>query len=188
LLRRDIYAIGPYVVALIVSCYFYSQAMLIAPAGEGRVGPDAWPKAVLILAILTCIWEIARNMFAGRRRDAVSGSSDDAASADALLPRASAPQDADASGGIVPWIGIGLTTAYVIAFPWLGYFLATLVYVAAFVFLGGYRRPLVAVCLAVAASLAFMFLFMRIVYVSLPIGIDPFAQVSTLLMRAMGIR
>jgi hypothetical protein len=29
---------------------------------------------------------------------------------------------------------------------------------------------------------------MKIVYVSLPLGVDPFSQVSFLLMRLMGIR
>ncbi len=37
-------------------------------------------------------------------------------------------------------------------------------------------------------SLAFVFVFMKIVYVSLPLGVEPFSQVSLLLMRLMGIR
>jgi putative tricarboxylic transport membrane protein len=33
-----------------------------------------------------------------------------------------------------------------------------------------------------------MFIFMKVVYLSLPIGSAPFASVSLLLMRLMGIR
>jgi putative tricarboxylic transport membrane protein len=33
-----------------------------------------------------------------------------------------------------------------------------------------------------------MFMFMKVVYVSLPLGIEPFAQVSFALMRLMGIK
>ncbi len=91
-------------------------------------------------------------------------------------------------GPFVPWIGIVLTVAYVSALPWLGYFVATLLYVTAFVYFGNYRRASVAAGVGIVASAAFMFLFMRVVYVSLPIGVGPFAQVSTLLMRAMGVK
>ena len=104
------------------------------------------------------------------------------------MPHEDAPDNAHELTPMTPWVGIGITAAYVFAFPWIGYPLATFVYVAAFVYLGNYRRPLRAACVGIVASLGFMFLFMRIVYVSLPIGVEPFAQVSTLLMRAMGIK
>ena len=41
---------------------------------------------------------------------------------------------------------------------------------------------------ALAGALAFMFVFMKIVYLSLPIGQPPFAAVSLALMQLMGIR
>jgi putative tricarboxylic transport membrane protein len=37
-------------------------------------------------------------------------------------------------------------------------------------------------------SLAFMFVFQKVVYLSLPIGQPPFAALSLALMRLMGIR
>jgi putative tricarboxylic transport membrane protein len=53
---------------------------------------------------------------------------------------------------------------------------------------GRYRRLGVIVATSVIGSLAFMFMFMKVVYVSLPLGIEPFAQVSFALMRVMGIK
>lgn len=184
--RLDVYVVGPYSVALVVSLFFYYQALQIAPAAEGQIGADAWPKAILLLAIVTCIWEIARSFLGDASHPAAdsNGESSDAA----LLAPASAPDNASELSGLTPWIGIALTAAYVFAFPWIGYPLATFLYVAVFVFFGNYRRPLVAACVGIVAGLGFMYLFMRIVYVSLPIGVEPFAQVSTLLMRAMGIK
>ena len=41
---------------------------------------------------------------------------------------------------------------------------------------------------SLVGSLLFMFMFMKVVYVSLPLGHEPFSQVSFLLMRLMGIR
>jgi putative tricarboxylic transport membrane protein len=54
--------------------------------------------------------------------------------------------------------------------------------------IGRYRRPGVILVTSLVGSLAFMFMFMKIVYVSLPLGVEPFSQVSFLLMRLMGIR
>ncbi|MBI3068559.1 MAG: tripartite tricarboxylate transporter TctB family protein, partial [Betaproteobacteria bacterium] len=37
-------------------------------------------------------------------------------------------------------------------------------------------------------TLLLMFIFMKLVYVSLPIGVEPFSRVTFLLMQLMGIR
>jgi hypothetical protein len=46
----------------------------------------------------------------------------------------------------------------------------------------------VIVVVAFAGALAFMAVFMRVVYLSLPIGRPPFSAVSLALMQLMGIR
>jgi putative tricarboxylic transport membrane protein len=84
--------------------------------------------------------------------------------------------------------GIALTALYVWIIQTLGFFLATAPYVAAFLALGGYRRWGVNAALSVLGTLAIMFVFMRLVYVSLPIGAEPFAQVTLALMKLMGVR
>jgi putative tricarboxylic transport membrane protein len=84
--------------------------------------------------------------------------------------------------------GIGLTIAYVALLSTLGFFIGTALYIATLIRTGRYRRwPVIAV-VALGGALAFMFVFMRIVYLSLPIGVPPFAQVSLMLMQLMGIR
>ena len=184
--RRDFIGIAPYAAILVINCFLYYQALQIAPASEGHLGADFWPKTILILAIATCVWEIARKIGVGaarnHRRRKVG--LDDTT----LIPREKPMAEATEVGPFVPWIGILLTVAYVSALPWLGYFVATLLYVTAFVYFGNYRRAPVAAGVGIVASAAFMFLFMRVVYVSLPLGVGPFAQVSTLLMRAMGVK
>jgi putative tricarboxylic transport membrane protein len=52
---------------------------------------------------------------------------------------------------------------------------------------GHYRRWRVIGIASVAGSLAFVFVFMKIVYVSLPLGVGPFRHVSTGIMAALGI-
>jgi putative tricarboxylic transport membrane protein len=81
-----------------------------------------------------------------------------------------------------------MTILYVVLIEKLGFFLCTVIYLAAFMWVGRYRRLGVIVATSLIGSLAFMFMFMKVVYVSLPLGVEPFAQVSFLLMRAMGIK
>lgn len=84
--------------------------------------------------------------------------------------------------------GIALTAVYVWIVQKLGFFLATAPYVAAFIALGGYRRWGVNAAVSLVGTLAIMLFFMKLVYVSLPLGEEPFAQVTFFLMKLMGIR
>ena len=55
-------------------------------------------------------------------------------------------------------------------------------------YLGRYRKPGRILAVSVVASLVFMFIFMKVVYISLPLGVEPFAQVSEFLLRLMHVR
>ncbi len=70
----------------------------------------------------------------------------------------------------------------------LGFALASALYIGAMIRVGRYRRWRVIVPTALVGSLVFMFVFQKIVYLSLPIGQSPFDAVSLALMRLMGIR
>jgi putative tricarboxylic transport membrane protein len=90
-----------------------------------------------------------------------------------------------------PWLivgGIALTIAYMLLIERLGFFMCTFAYLATFIWIGRYRRPIVVLVSSLVGSLFFMFMFMKVVYVSLPLGQEPFSQVTFALMRLMGIR
>ena len=53
---------------------------------------------------------------------------------------------------------------------------------------GRYRRHGVSAVTALVGTLLLMFVFMKIVYLSLPLGVGPFETISLALMRLMGIR
>ena len=80
------------------------------------------------------------------------------------------------------------TLAYVALVQVLGFFLSTAVYLAVFLVLGGYRRWGVLAATSVLGALVLMFIFMKLVYVSLPIGSAPFSEVTLFLMKMMAIR
>ena len=84
--------------------------------------------------------------------------------------------------------GIALTIGYVALLGTLGFFIDTVLYIAALMWTGRYRRWPVIAAVAFAGALVFMFIFMKVVYLSLPIGSAPFATVSLLLMQLLGIR
>ena len=81
-----------------------------------------------------------------------------------------------------------MTVGYVLLIERLGFFLCTFIYLAAFMLVGRYRRFGVVLATSLIGSLVFMFVFMKIVYVSPPLGQAPFSEVSFFLMRLMGIR
>ena len=85
-------------------------------------------------------------------------------------------------------LGIALTIAYIGLLGTLGFFCATVLYIGSLVRTGRYRRWNVIAAVSLLGSLAFMFVFMKVVYLSLPLGRPPFDEVSLWLMKLMGIR
>lgn len=182
--HSNVVGILPEVVILLISGFLYSAASTISSVGDG-LGADFWPKVILAATVFTCLWEIFRKISTGLRSNrGAMPAGDEHADVSASASNVHEPD----VGRWVPWTGIGLTVAYVACMPWLGYFLASSLFVTAFVYVGNYRRPLMAACVGIAASLCFLFLFMRVVYVSLPLGVEPFASVSTSLISVMGVK
>jgi putative tricarboxylic transport membrane protein len=70
---------------------------------------------------------------------------------------------------------------------YLGFFLATIAYLAAFMYIGRFRRPVVVALTSVIGTVAFVYLFMKVVYVSLPLGAGPFRQFSAWMLAALGV-
>jgi putative tricarboxylic transport membrane protein len=177
----------PYMIVLAIVSYLYFLAAkmdFVAPGG--RIGPDFWPKVILAMAMVACAYEIVKNLFFGKADHELEGVlASVLKDAPMELPIAAAEEKTYPH---LLWIGIAMTVAYAVLIDKLGFFLCTLIYLVAFMWIGRYRRIGVILVTSLIGGLAFMFMFMKIVYVSLPLGVDPFSQVSFLLMRLMGIR
>jgi putative tricarboxylic transport membrane protein len=183
-LRRTV----PYVVVFVVTAVLYVLANRISfVAPGGRIGPDAWPKAILALAMLTCVFQIVKTLFFGGAGEQVPGVLESIIE-EAPVVGESTETEPEPKYPLLIVGGIVLTVAYVVLIERLGFFLCTFAYLAAFAWIGRYRRPLVVLASSLVGSLLFMFVFMKVVYVSLPLGQEPFSQVTFLLMRLMGIR
>lgn len=177
----------PYVIVGIAAGYLYYVAANIRYSERaGTLGPDFWPRLVLVLILAACLYEIVRILFA-RAGGEVGGVLE-------TLVEAS-PADPAASAGAPPRLypgmllgGIALTSAYVALVQTLGFFTATVPYIALFLVIGGYRRVGVTAAVSVVGALVMFIFFMKVVYVSLPLGVPPFQQVTLFLMQLFGIR
>jgi putative tricarboxylic transport membrane protein len=187
-LLRQLRKNAPYVVVFAIAAYLYFQARQIDFAAPGgRIGPDFWPKVILLLAMATCAYEVAKNLLfrkAGRELPGVLQSIVE----EAPDEPGDLPVEEQRFYPHLLLIGVVLTVGYVLAIETLGFFLCTFLYLAGFMLVGRYRRIGVVLATSLAGSLVFMFVFMKIVYVSLPLGQAPFSEISFFLMRLMGIR
>ena len=175
---------APYIILQLAAMYFYQLAGRIDyPATPGRIGPDFWPKAILVLLGLVCVYEIIKNLLIG---DTFSA----AGLLEKLMKESAADQGEEESPDhpLLLAGGMLLTIAYVATIDIFGFFLNTCAYLALFMAIGRYRRWSVIAAASLVGSLLLMFIFMKLVYVSLPLGTAPFSAVSIALLSIMGVR
>ena len=168
----------PYLVVLAAAAFLYYAAENFEfEQASGRIGPGAWPKLILLLMLASALWgAVSSAMRAGEAAEPDA----EADEAEALM------RPPEIYPGLV-WAAVGVTLVYLFVMPLLGFFLASIVYSFVLIYLGHYRRFVQVAGLSVAISLAFMFMFMRVVYVALPVGVAPFDRLSYALMAAMGV-
>jgi putative tricarboxylic transport membrane protein len=167
-------AAAPYAALLAGAAYLFRDASHFAYSPRpGQLGPDFWPKAVLLLLMLACAWQLVATALARP------------AAARPIVPAAEVPEAARYPRLLAA--GAAATLGYVLILPGSGFFVSTALYLALFMLIGRYRRYGVIAATSLAGSLAFMFVFMRIVYVSLPLGVGPFQRLSLWTLAVLGI-
>jgi putative tricarboxylic transport membrane protein len=185
-LRARIAKVVPYAALLAGAAYLYVNAGAFhAAAKPGELGPDFWPRLLLALLMIVCAVAIARGLLFDAAPESASASAKERDGDATDAQEAAAP----AARGLARLAaGIVLSAAYVASLEWLGFFVATALYLALFMILGRYRRWVVVASASLVGSLAFVFVFMKIVYVSLPLGTGPFQALSVALLALLGVR
>lgn len=180
--------IAPYALVGAIGVFlFHTATRFDFVRREGTLGPDFWPQLILGLLIAVCILEIARIVLARDPDDGDGGVLEDIARGVDSAPAAELSEVPEHHPFLL-LAGMAVTLAYVALVSTTGFFLTTAAYLAAFLVIGGYRRRRIIALLSVGGALLLMFVFMKLVYVSLPLGSGPFAQFTILLMKLMGIR
>ncbi|RJR50593.1 MAG: tripartite tricarboxylate transporter TctB family protein [Desulfobacteraceae bacterium] len=170
---------APYVVIFFACAYFYYLADQFRYAARpGHLGPEFWPKALLGMTMAVCLYEVIKTAFR-RRAESISPSTHKKI------------ETAKTKKKIYPALlilGVVMTVAYVSLVSLLGFALCTFLYFAAFMFVGRYRNTWAILGNSVIGTLVLLFIFMKIVYVSLPLGQGPFSTFSLFIMGLMGIK
>ena len=166
----------PYLITLALAVFLYLKADQFDMVGRpGIPGPDLWPKMICVLLGATSLIGLVGAWFGPAESGEPVGEVDEALAS----PPETHPH--------LVWIGVAATGMYVWAMPRLGFFIATCLFAAALLLIGGMRRwtwlPVAAVGLAGVFSL----IFMKVVYVSLPLGEGAFKSVSLLVFKLLGI-
>lgn len=172
--RSRISAWLPYAVMLAAAAFFWLAADRIGYAARpGAIGPDFWPKAALLLIGVTCIYEIGKVLL---------GSAADARGLAGELDAEEEEDEGPRHTGLFV-AGSALTIAYGLFIPWIGFPLATFVYLVVFMYVGRYRAHAVIWVSAALGTAVFCILFLKIVYVSLPRGAPPFDRITDLIVN-----
>jgi hypothetical protein len=166
---------------------YWSATRIDAYTGGGaRIGPDAWPKAIIVFMGVLCAYEVVKRLLArpGESRDTALPGTLAAVMQEPSEPTAgpAAPEHPRMLAG-----GIALIAGYSIVVPWLGFFVATGVFLGVFPWVGGLRRPVLASILGIGGSFLLVVLFMRVAYISLPLGEGPFRALSLGLLKLIGV-
>ncbi len=170
----------PHLVLLAVAAFAYLQAGHFDTVTEGsRVGPDLWPKIVSVVLALTSAIGIVATFGAGEPDALQAAEAEESAAAALLVIPETHPR--------MVWVGALATGLYVAALPTLGFVCTTTPYAMALLVIGGMRRWRLVPVFGVVLAIAFTIIFMKIVYVALPLGEGPFKAVSLFAFRLLGI-
>jgi putative tricarboxylic transport membrane protein len=142
-----------------------------------QVGPDSWPKLVLYLIMATSAFEGLRRLLGARRNR----------SAAPVVPVVESPFEREPADMRIVFACVAASLVYLSLFEIVGFFCDTIVFVLALIWIGGFRRFWTALAVSMATTLLFMVIFLRVIYVALPIGTGPFEWLSTSLMRLLGV-
>jgi putative tricarboxylic transport membrane protein len=142
----------------------------------GQLGPAFWPRLVAIglgVALVVRIVQVFREHNQPVVR--VASEFDDIEDDDVPINWGSAA------------IAMGLALGYVIATMFLGYMFATMTFLGAFIWAGGQRRWVTPV-VAVVGGLVMTYVFVGVVYVSVPTGVGVFDTLTVAVYRLLGIQ
>jgi hypothetical protein len=125
---------------MIAAGYLYWLALQFEfPQVPGRLGPDAWPKMVLGLLLLTCLVGLVKSF---RRADSPTSEGAAAAERPVLPGDIVAEEDLGPSRYGLVAMGFALFLAYPVALEYLGFPIATFLLMVLFMVVGQWRNIL----------------------------------------------
>ena len=159
--------VGPTLIFLTAVLLFVAAGRLPVVPVPGQLGPDFWPRLVLVGLMGACalkVLEVAR----GRAVE--------------TAPARPRPLSVAMLAG-----GIALVLGYTVAAPLLGFPVTTVLFLLAFMRLAGTRRPITLVPIAVLGTVVLLYVFVKFVYLPLPKGAGAMEDFTIFLYRLLRI-
>lgn len=190
---------APYIVLLLVS-FVLIWSLSKTPTDsvpEGTLGPTAWPLAIVVFMMILCAYEAmkrlagAKDQFTGfiERQEKAAEQGEEVGSIKTLMAAQADEGEADdppvQMGKLLG--GIVLITAYALGITYVGFFISSALFLSLFAAIGGFRHPIWNPVICVLGSFGFFFVFMRVAYISLPLGEGIFKDLSLLLLKLIGV-
>jgi hypothetical protein len=171
---------APYIILFGAALFLFSLTLEFDfPRTPGRLGPDIWPQAILVLLMLACAIGIARNFLVRE-----SGPAEEpAGQIGAAEPEAEVP-----SRYVLVGLGFALFLAYPVALEHMGFLAATFLLMVLFMWIGQWRNPLGVLLTGAVGTLVLFYVFRGIVYVSLPLGTGPFQDWTVWVVQLLNMR
>ncbi len=142
-------------------------------------GPAFYPRLLIGLLVLAMAVRIAQEVRHGARVRA------------GVAPERAGGEPSDFDPELISdrrvWAAVAFVVAYVVASLYLGWPLATFVFVVAFLWAAGKRQLLVTVPVAAALAVVFTYVFVKVVYMSLPTGVSVFDSMTVALYELLGV-
>ena len=186
-MKERLRLVVPYTVMLLIAAsLYYAAALIHVPGGSSArgIGPDFWPKLIISALAALCVYEIGKRLIFGKARDA-GGLTEGLDRPPVVTAAEQAAPEAVDNRKLAA--GLGLIAAFVFGVAYVGFFIATALFLASFSWVGGYRRTLPVALASVLGAFTLLAIFMRVAYVSLPLGVGPFQSVSVLLLQLLGV-
>ena len=163
--------IVPEVVLLVAAVYLFVAAGNFRQVGNpDQLSPGFWPQVLCVGIVIGTLVRIGQK-FRARKRP-IEGGAVAEADEDMRMQRVA--------------LGITLVIGYIVGMLFLGYILATALFLIAFIYLGGQRKWYV-IPLGLVSSVVFAYVFLKVVYIALPSGIGVFDQLSVIIYQLLGI-
>jgi putative tricarboxylic transport membrane protein len=176
----------PYLIGIAFAAVFYVLAGRISyTARPGQLGPDFWPRIAILMIAVVCLYEIIRVLATGTAGSKVEGIAEQLDKQE--LDATAAEADTGSRIGLLMG-GIVLTVAYAALVPVFGFLLASYLFLILFMYLGGARNHVAVWTSSTIGMLVFAFIFLKVVYVSVPRGEPPFDQFTQLVMDLLQVK
>ena len=147
----------------------------------GGPGPALYPRALIILLAVAMVVRLTQHL-REHRAGVVPTPVDEEAPPE---------EGAEFDGALVDnrrvLVAIAFSILYVLATLFLGWLIATFVFSIVFLAMAGKRNPLIVVPVALVFAFGFSYVFVKIVYISLPTGSGVFDLITVRLFELMGI-